>query len=1424
MKRGFQWLLAMAMCCSALWAGAADETETDWRAPLTEANAVYDDFESTANNGHDYKWGWSNGASAVAMPTGPYGSKKGLLTASASNAKPGVQNLPFVTDTTISAWTVSVYGVLSCPDDAGIWSFGKPDSTSGTAYHLGLVRRAGNVLQVVHGNPGGTKADPVPPRVLCQATVEGLDTDSRLYTVVSDGTAVRLLVDGEEVARATPENADDLKAYASWQVGSFTGSEPTYAGLVFADGMLLDAVALQGRALADAEILGLAEHVFPRVGGVNVAVPEVALPESWKADAPAFARVRKDGLDASGYRRLRKPNGADDWYASALTEAEGGNITGPCPNNGKPSALFALGGAADSLIGGAYATSTRTYSGDTLVVVGGTQTSLVVGGVNSYGTKWQSPVTTTFKGASSVVVREILPAGGTVVGGSCSTSSSDGGIVVHEGASSVRVEIPEAEGTFGATVLGGSWDNRQTNANSKATGDASVTIDAPNVTFDGKIAAGNGANMTQVSGSATLILRAGIFTGTLLPEDGPKGAALPSTLAIEGDIDLSRATLGTFDTLTVAGKLALGERRLTATALAAPTAAATLAITLTEAERAAGADITLCKVAFDTLPDALAVDVAEAPEGWEARVTPDRRLVYGPVPGNHVWDGGDTAWDEAFPGWEAGEGATFEAPAENATRTVTLGADVAAERVILRGSNRLVGSGTLVADGVTLEDGATLALPRETAEGFGWVRLTLGKNQDGSTTQAALAEFVLTQGGTPVPWPLGTTIARGDGSVPAWNNNEQLNALIDGVHAGSALPAVNPADGSEKTYATAGNQGNNKWYVTKDNNNAVAVIALGEPVKADGYTFWTSDTPSRTPAEWTLEVSDDGETWRPFDARSGVSGFAKHTAYDYLARGEARVETDALILGEGVTLDLSQGFAPLVADEVRGVGGTVLLPAEGVPSRVPFLVTPTAGLTFAIKDDPETYYRVVYADGAYCVEPYTLTMPLSATVAKAAAWTELPWKDAAGYDVPVRFWADETFVPDVTLTFTAKATVTFDTRTVGDVTISPTSTAVGSLAQKGAKLSLNTLTVGHDALVGTVFAKRVVIAKDVRFTADIGGDAGDTVWECPIEGEGTLVKRGSKKLTLNGAVSVPRIVHGWNNQTSLVFGRDYEGELLFARSTAHDNNVLGDANAGGGGNVEIPQGVTLSLRRSDVGAEPSKSSNNAVFSGEGTLRLPEGATLALADGYLFDASKMTGPVEVAGAVAVTVADPSAGRTLLKCAAPEAGQAARLRVEGDWFARAVAGTGYVLAALPTPAEGHGLEGEALRAVCEAAAAAGLTDGFAVQATGKGTPADVLACFTGLPMEASAEANSVTVRCDFGIAALRSVEDGAAFLLKAQILEGDFAEGTEISVMGDVDLSEVSPVAPPDGEAEAPGIRWFRVPFVENLRRLAIRASR
>lgn len=770
--------------------------------------------------------------------------------------------------------------------------------------------------------------------------------------------------------------------------------------------------------------------------------------------------------------------------------------------------------------------------------------------------------------------------------------------------------------------------------------------------------------------------------------------------------------------------------------------------------------------------------------------------------------------------------------------TLTLGADVSVANLSIAGKGKFTIAGArLAVAGQLTVTGVTLAVPDEGVKPFSYLRLTLSQTQ--GNAKFGIAEFILTEKGEKVSWPLGTTISDNDnGTEPGWTHNEQVNALIDSVYgdSGAAPKPINPKENTAASYTAPGgyvSEKYNKWMVSP---TATAIIHLGQKVTADGYTMWSSDGGDRMPKTWTVEVSNDGSTWWPFDAHSGVLGATTWKAYDYAAQfGNRRMKVKTLSLAEGAGFDLAQGMAPIMANAVVGTGATLYLPEGDLAKSVPFLIAPTAGLTFTFANNADGRY-VLHDNGTYLVYTPLTPFNLTATVSGNANWTALPWKDAEGNDIPAGIWDNAAFTPDVTLTFTNKATISYTTRTVGNVTISADSKGVGTLSGSTTNtLTAKTLTVDHNALVNAIAPEKVVIAKDVSLTADIGTGAGDTVWTCPIEGEGTLVKRGSRKLTLKGKVTLPTLVNGYGYSSGsgniVALEQDYTGAIFFSEAVSDAKDANNDGQSSGGGRVEITSGATLTLTEADV------DKYDAVFTGAGDLVLPAGAKLSVRSGSetaCFNASALTGTLSVVGAVSATVAEPVAGRTLLKCAVPIAEQAALLNVGADWYAKAEADMGYVLAALPTPAEDTGLEGEALRAVRLVAAKRGLIDGFEVTAkTSAGTalsvtPADVLACFTGLPLEASAEDNSVTVRCDFGIADLRPIENGTALLLKAQVHNGNYAEGIQVEVVSpDIELTDVTPINPPTGEVAEAGVRWFRIPYAQDATaplRLKVKATK
>jgi hypothetical protein len=70
-----------------------------------------------------------------------------------------------------------------------------------------------------------------------------------------------------------------------------------------------------------------------------------------------------------------------------------------------------------------------------------------------------------------------------------------------------------------------------------------------------------------------------------------------------------------------------------------------------------------------------------------------------------------------------------------------------------------------------------------------------------------------------------------------------------------------------------------KWL---DFNKAPLVLDFGAPVEADGYRFGTAnDEPARDPISWTLEGSDDNETWTLIDEQIDNPTTTLRQVYDY---------------------------------------------------------------------------------------------------------------------------------------------------------------------------------------------------------------------------------------------------------------------------------------------------------------------------------------------------------------------------------------------------------------------------------------------------------------------------------------------------------------------------------------------------------------
>lgn len=631
---------------------------------------------------------------------------------------------------------------------------------------MSLVR-VGDTLQVRKGETA----------LLSGAAIADLDLDENLYTVVAEGTALRLYVNGALNKEATV--AEGLAVGSTWQLARG------------AEGLRVDAVEVYAQALTAEQLTALVA-TYPQKQGEFLALPEIALPESWGAayDVPKvahhFASTGDSGMASEQplFRTLQRAGTDAAWLVGIRKEQNSSkSVSGGYPYNAKTGStpsicLVSVGGKAADLTAGHVNsrqnnTSPKDFKGDAILVVDGTAVSRCLSSAGyafpNGGTR--GPVfegntlvevcgkTTAphmaggfalrsetkdnvceFKdGLSTIRVRTVMSAG-RIVGGSYGAEFVSP--FRHNGASRAEILIPETEGMFAASVYGGSYNNHSSGDASLAavTGAASVLLDAPKVTFTGKVIAGNGGKaLTQSNATATLTVKAAKFDGaTVLPYEGCVGEAT-STLEILGVTDLSNAaTLGDFTHLTLGADLSLGTHRLPNTTLAAPTAPVTLTFTTIDQELQ-DAKVTLCKASFSEPPATLTV--APARQGWELLVE-EGALVYKRTNATqtHTWTDGDLAsW---FEDWGDGDSASFEA--HEGGRTITLDGEIFADAITLSGENTFVGVGSIRAKTLTfgkitldLSEG-DIALGAEEVHGE---EVAVALPEEGLTSPLALLEI-----------------------------------------------------------------------------------------------------------------------------------------------------------------------------------------------------------------------------------------------------------------------------------------------------------------------------------------------------------------------------------------------------------------------------------------------------------------------------------------------------------------------------------------------------------------------------------------------------------------------------------------------------------------------------------------------------------
>lgn len=820
----------------------------------------------------------------------------------------------------------------------------------------------------------------------------------------------------------------------------------------------------------------------------------------------------------------------------------------------------------------------------------------------------------THSGASHIgdtMVEVILPseAGGTFVkeiaGGSYASTAS----YAITGNTSVSISAPDTV-TFSQPIYGGSVSNTST---ATISGDTSVTLNGG--TYANRVCAGGYGSNAGVEGKATLTLRGGVFTKSLevSAENAPVGS---SELIIDGGetgIDLSRATVSKdFGALTLKSNLNLGANRLP-NATFTMEGERTLTIAVTEEE------IDTRRVVLgraESVPEGLTIAASGLPEGetWSLTIA-SGLLCYAPGKQTLTWKTPEsgTAWEDGFPGFQAGDSVIF---GENdGQATVSFSNDVRVGTMTVAGDYLLEGF-ALSADEITVSEGAKLSVDAPKME-IRYLRLTpSGAKGTGDNVYPGLAELILTKQGEPVAWPQGTTIlqknANGSTTAANWAKNEPTpNALIDGTYGNStgAPSYLNPEDGSTGAYTEPSGSlriSYNKWW-TMGQAGAAAEIALGAPVVFDGYIVWTTDHTPRSPRAWTLEVSEDGETWVVADRRTFVESEipSANAAYN---QGKPFDLTPTLKIVGGLEVSGTLSGKCTVEGAVSFVEGSTLQVSDDGPLTITGAVSGSAKLDLSAWGEltdatvrpilcaPEgllltnvpSLYTVRYVDGTYWLAR-TLTPPFSLALGEEAEWTQAAWQDAAAVAVAPKQW-DILPVEEIStsVTLTANATLTLDSaRTLTALSVEPSE---HTLTLSGAKLSTQTLTLESalNTSTDTLSFKTATLDQDATFTLRQAQNGTLPT----ISGTGTYVKTGTGTLSI-----VP------DAEPNGVSFRIEEGTVSFWKygndTIAYDKAYF----------MEVADGAIVDIGNGASSHQVKLSNPDSVFVLEGgaTLRFSNGA-------------------------------------------------------------------------------------------------------------------------------------------------------------------------------------------------------------------------
>ena len=877
----------------------------------------------------------------------------------------------------------------------------------------------------------------------------------------------------------------------------------------------------------------------------------------------------------------------------------------------------------NNLIGGVYKgglINEGAVNGNILLTVKGTVNGGLVGGTLS--THNLTPVITgnthvrvlalqsTNKNAAAGVGNRIL-------GGSAYMGNADSG-AKQTGNTAVEVILPsEAKGTFVKEIAGGSYASTASYA---ITGNTSVSISAPDTvtfsqpiyggsvsntstatisgntsvtlnggTYANRVCAGGYGSNAGVEGKATLTLRGGVFTKSLevSAENAPVGS---SELIIDGGetgIDLSRATVSRdFGALTLKSNLNLGANRLPNTTFTVE-GTQTLAIAVTDEE------IDTRRVVLgrtESVPEGLTIAASGLSEGetWSLSVV-SGLLCYAPGKQTLTWTtpGSGTAWEDGFPGFQAGDDMAFGA--NPAQEKVTFTNDIRVGTMTVSGNYTFAGDCTLSADQLTINKNATLMLSAGTAKGR-YIRLQLltratsGNYCDG----IALAEMKLMLAEQEVDWNGATVTA----TQAAENGSHKDDHLIDG-------------NLSSKWYWTTGSTAFDNCSLTLD-------AGEGNTFTFDAYRLAMADQNGRNPTSWELAVSDDGVNWKTVDKRSyatsevnawtpnawvetsfGVAAQATISSLDPISvvgaiGGIGRLE-GSVTFEEGSTLLASPNGALTLSGPVSGTV-KVVLPEDAEQWQnaldFPVLWMPKTE-TFTLRWTPSnTGYELMWRDGCY-----RLRRRFSAELSQDATtdWFAAGWKDMNNVTPTSEEWQSFTGTTDFTATAQKDITVNIPSEGYNSDRFAVMESE-HTLTLSGGQLSVNEFSLAGRlvASISTLSFTSATLEPQAILTLEQTQNGTLPT----ISGAGTYVKTGTGTLSI-----VP------DAEPDGVSFRIEEGTVSFWKSgsdtIAYDKAYF----------MEVADGAIVDIGNGASSHQVKLSNPNSVFVLEGgaTLRFTNGA-------------------------------------------------------------------------------------------------------------------------------------------------------------------------------------------------------------------------